>query len=85
MSMSKSKQFAELQYSSEYHKIELVVPYGTKIKDFAKVSGKVFGDLVGRLPRGCENCFSGEDFNIRERLEHVLFVDLESMQIVERQ
>ena len=26
----------------------------------------------------------GEDFTIRERLEHVLFVDVESMEIVER-
>ena len=82
--MGKSKQFAEFQYSSEYRKIELVIPYGTKVQDFAKISAKIFGDLVGRLPRGCENCFSGEDFNIRERLEHVLFVDLESMEIVEK-
>ena len=83
--MERSKRFAEIQYSSEYRRIEFVVPYGTKIKDFAKISEKVFGDLVGRLPRGCENCFSGEDFNIRERLEHVLFVDLQSMEIVGKQ
>lgn len=80
----KAKQFAEFQYSPEYKKIEVILPHGTKLKDFAKISEKIFGSIIGRIPRGCENCFSGEDFNIRERLEHVLFVDLESMEVVQR-
>lgn len=82
--MAKGQQLAELQYSAEYNRIELIVPHGTKFTDFAKISEKLFADVVGRLPRGCDNCFSGEDFNIRERLEHVLFVDFESMEIVDR-
>lgn len=82
--MEKSKQLAEIQYSPEYHRIELVVPHGTKRADFAKISERLFADVLGRLPRGCDNCFSGEDFNIRERLEHVLFFDFESMEVMER-
>jgi hypothetical protein len=82
--MGKAQQLAEVQYSTEFNRIELVVPHGTRLADFAKISEKLFAEVIGRLPRGCENCFSGEDFTIRERLEHVLFVDVESMEIVER-
>ncbi len=82
--MEKGQQLAEIQYSPEYRRIELVVPHGTKLADFAKVSERLFVDVLRRLPRGCENCFSGEDFNIRERLEHVLFFDFESMEVVNR-
>jgi hypothetical protein len=78
----KTQQLAELAYSSQYNRIELVVPHGMKAADFATISGRLFGDALAKLPRGCGNCFSGEDFFIRERLEHVLFVDLESMEIV---
>ena len=76
-------RLGELQYSGEYKRIELVLPYGSRVRDFAKISEKIFGDLIGRLPRGCDNCFSGEDFFIRERMEHVLFVDLDSMDVIE--
>lgn len=78
----RSSRLAEIGYSKAYNRIELVVPHGTKAADFATISEKLFTDVLARLPRGCPNCFSGEDFNIRERLEHVLFVDFDSMEVV---
>ena len=50
--------------------------------DFAKMSPKLIGDLIGKLPRGCQACISGFAFNIREQLEHVVNVDLEHMQVI---
>ena len=73
---------AEFGYSEKYAKLELVVPYGTKAADFAKLSDRLFGDVIARLPRGCQACLSGESLFVRERLEHVLQIDLESMEIV---
>jgi len=75
-------RFAEVGYSDKYGRLELSVPYGTKAAEFAKVSDRLFTDVVSRLPRGCQACLSGEDFFIRERLEHVLRVDLESMEVI---
>jgi hypothetical protein len=74
---------AELQYSPEYSRLELVLPHGTKTAEFAKLRDILFSDLVARLPRGCPACLSGESLIIRERLEHVLRVDLESMKLIE--
>lgn len=78
----KAARLAEVGYSEKYGKLELSVPYGTRTADFAKLSERLFVDVVSRLPRGCQACLSGEDLNIRERLEHVLQVDLDSMEIV---
>ncbi len=80
--MEARQRLAELGYSEKYGKLELVLPYGTKSADFAKISDRLFSDLVGRLPRGCQACLSGESLFVRERLEHVLQIDLESMEIV---
>lgn len=82
--MDRTKNVAELGYSEKYGKIELVMPHGTKVADFSKFSDKLFGDLLSRLPRGCQACLSGESLFIRERLEHVLHVDLEKMEIIGR-
>lgn len=81
--MEKSVNVAELQYSREYGKLELVVPHGTKLAQIAKLRESLFTDLVKRLPRGCLACLSGEPLVIRERLENVLRVDLDSMRILD--
>jgi hypothetical protein len=82
--MSDHRRLAELGYSEKYGKVELVVPNGVKSAELAKFSDRIFGQLVAQLPRGCQACLSGESFNIRERLEHVLQVDLEKMEVVGR-
>lgn len=79
----KREQIAELGYSKDYGRIELLVPHGTKLAELSKIRDQLFGDWVSRLPRGCQACTSGESLIIRERLEHVLLVDLESMRILD--
>jgi hypothetical protein len=78
------QRLAELGFSEEYARVELVVPHGLKSAELAKLSDRLFGDLITSLPRGCQACLSGHSFNIRERLEHVVQIDLESMEIVGR-
>lgn len=75
-------RLAEIGYSEKYSRVELVLPYGTKAADLAKFGERLFGDFILKLPRGCQACLSGEPFFIRERLEHVLNVDLDRMEIV---
>lgn len=71
-------RIAELGYSKDAGRIELTVPHGTKFKDLSKIIEKLaVPDFAGRLPRGCLQCTSGDHFNIRERLEHVIRVDLD--------
>ncbi|HEY6202467.1 MAG TPA: hypothetical protein VI056_05440 [Candidatus Limnocylindria bacterium] len=82
--MEPTKRMAELGYSEKYAKIELVIPHGTKTAEFGKISGKLLGDFIARLPRGCQACLSGESLIVRERLEHVLQIDLERMEIIGR-
>ena len=77
-------RIAELQYSEDYGRVELIVPKGTKLATVNKLKDKLFRkDFVARLPRGCQQCLSGEPFIIRERLENVLRIDLEKMEIVD--
>jgi hypothetical protein len=77
------KHIAELGYSKQYGRIELTVPHGTRMTDLAKIKEILFGDWIQRLPRGCQSCTSGDSFTIRERLEEVILVDLEEMQILD--
>jgi hypothetical protein len=77
-------RIAELQYSPEYAKLEVLLPHGSKLRDFAKIRGGLFAeDILGKLPRGCPACISGESLFVRERLEHVVRVDLDSMKALE--
>jgi hypothetical protein len=82
--MADTQRLAELQYSEQYRRIEFVVPHGTTFKELGKIVPKLFDDIIQRLPRGCNQCKSGDDFFVRERLEHVLQVDLDSMKIIGR-
>jgi hypothetical protein len=80
--MESIQRLAELGYSEKYGKVELVLPHGTKTAQLAKLSDRLFADIFTKLPRGCQACLSGESFIVRERLEHVLHVDLERMEII---
>jgi hypothetical protein len=79
-----SAKVAELGYSKHTNQFDLVVPQGTKTADLHNILGSLqSGGFVGRLPRGCNTCLSGAQFNIRERLQEVINVDLESFKAVE--
>jgi hypothetical protein len=82
--MYETHRVAELQYGKVdgTNRLELVVPSGTKLKDLARLEEVIFKDIVARLPRGCQACLSGEPLFIRERLENVIRVDLESGKVV---
>jgi hypothetical protein len=79
----KQQRLAELGYSKERGTIELVLPYGTKLEELStKYRDVIFRDALSKLPRGCPACTSGDNFIIRERLENVIQVDLESGEIL---
>ena len=79
----KTPRLAQLAYSEKYGTLELTVPHGTKSKDLAKMTERLFGsDFLDRLPRGCQACISGQSLIIRERLETVLPIDLDRMEII---
>jgi hypothetical protein len=80
--MERVARTAELGYSERYGKFEVVLPYGTKSVEFGKLSERLFSEFIDQLPRGCQACLSGESFLVRERLENVLRIDLDSMEIV---
>ena len=80
----KSASVAELGYNKQTKTIELVVPHGTKMVQLLKIiEGLNTGGLIGRLPRGCNTCTSGDHFNVRESLDQVVRVDLETYKAVE--
>jgi len=74
--MSETKHTAELGYSPRTGQLELVVPHGTTISDLAKVFSQIDTSALARLPRGCPGCISGHPFNIRERFEEIISVEL---------
>jgi len=72
-------KIAQVGYSQAQKAIEVVVPQGTKSADLAKVLSVVLvPGVVGKLPRTCNTCTSGDHLLIREQLDAVINVDLES-------
>lgn len=64
----------ELRVSKDKHSVELLVPHGTPHAELAKLT---LGELLkGFRPSGCQTCLSGQDFNIREKFEEVMAVNI---------
>ncbi|MEZ5333179.1 MAG: hypothetical protein R2991_14270 [Thermoanaerobaculia bacterium] len=80
--MKETARVAELEYSKDRGIVQLSVPEGLKTAEVARLKDLVFTDLVARLPRGCQACLSGESLIIRERLENVLRIDLDTMKVL---
>lgn len=78
------ENLVELGYSEKQGVIEVSLPNGFTSKNFGRISDRLIADLINRLPRGCQACLSGESLIIKERLENVLRVDLETMEIVDK-
>lgn len=76
------ERFAEVGYSKEHREIQLLVPHGTRVADLAKTIDFLTRDVFTKLPRGCTACTSGDHLIIRERLEHVIRVDLDQKTII---
>jgi hypothetical protein len=75
---------AEVGYSKANKTIEVIVPNGTKTTQIpAIVSGLINGGIIGRLPRGCNTCTSGDHWYIREELDEVINVDLSNFTVVD--
>jgi hypothetical protein len=75
---------AEVGYSKANKAIEVAVPSGTKTTALpAIVSGLINGGIIGRLPRGCNTCTSGDHWYIREQLDEVINVDLSTFKAVD--
>jgi hypothetical protein len=73
---------ADVGYSKAAHQIEVVVPNGTKMAELSKIIDYLARDVFSKFPRGCGACHSGDHFVIRERLENVIRVDLDSRAIL---
>jgi hypothetical protein len=74
---------AAVGYSKAKKTIEVVIPNGTKTTELpAIVSGLIGGGIIGRLPRGCNTCTSGDHWTIREELDEVINVDLSTFAVV---
>ena len=81
---SKTDRIADVAYSKDLQRLELTVPYGTTLKDLSKILVDISSvDIMGNLPRGCMQCTSGDHLNVRERLKHVIRVDLDKKKIVD--
>lgn len=79
-------RIAEVQYSPEQDKLEVSLPHGVKFTDIAEISKGVLNeDVLKKLRVACAGCQSGTPIVIRERFENVVLVDLNSMEVVERE
>ena len=71
-----TKSMSELRVRSDKsaNTLELIVPAGFSHKELSKIT---LGDLLSKFrPSGCLACLSGQSFNIRERFEKVLPVEI---------
>ena len=74
---------AQIGYSREHNRIEVIVPHGTKTADLSKYMAVLFSNnIISRLPRGCQTCTSGDHLLIREELADVIQVDLEQKAVI---
>jgi hypothetical protein len=78
------QRVVELGYSEEKRTIELVVPHGTKMAELPGIIAILNdGGIIGRLPRSCNTCTSGEHFFVREQFEDLIRVDLDQKKVIE--
>ena len=81
---SKTDRIVDVAYSKDLQRLELTVPHGTTLKDLSTILVDISSDeIMGNLPRGCPSCTSGDHLNVRERLKHVIRVDLDKKKIVD--
>ena len=73
---------ADVGYSKAAQRIEVVVPNGTKLAELSKIIDYLSRDVFSKFPRGCLACHSGDHLVIRERLENVIRVDLDSRAVL---
>ena len=74
---------AQIGYSKEHNRIEIVVPHGTKTADLSKYMAVLFSsNIISRLPRGCQTCTSGDHLLVREELADVIQVDLDKKVVI---
>lgn len=59
--------------------LQVLVPAGMSHKELSKIT---LGDLLSKFrPSGCPQCFSGQHFDIREKFERVLPVEINAGKI----
>lgn len=73
--LTKTRQ-ASIGFNKVTGKIQFTVPQGTKLADALKALSKIDLSELERLPRGCQNCISGQPFDIREQFDPVINVRL---------
>ena len=78
-----NKGFAELRIINDGKNniVEATVPNGTRLADAVKLQ-TVISDKVLKNLRGCPACISGAHIIIRERLDDVIKVDLDKMEVI---
>jgi hypothetical protein len=80
-----AERIAEVGYSKDQHRIEVVVPHGTKAHELSDMLAVVLGGgIIGRLPRPCTTCTSGDHLFVREALESMISVDLDKKAPIKR-
>jgi hypothetical protein len=68
---------AGVGYSKEARLIQITVPHGTKSTELSAVLKSVLvPGVIGRLPRGCQTCTSGDHVVIREELAETIQVEI---------
>jgi hypothetical protein len=77
------KGTAELRVISDGHNniVEATVPNGTRLADAIKLHATISDKVLKNL-RGCGACISGAHIIIRERLDDIIKVDLDKMEVI---
>jgi hypothetical protein len=83
--MANEKRMAEVQFTTtgRIPTVEMVVPHGTRLTELTEALRVVSEKLNPQIsPRGCEACTSGINLIIREQLENVVRVNLDSGELI---